>query len=121
MRLTAEATCLSWIPPTAVEGAFKLPFGLGMAHYDSPPPDASPDVDVLLSTDAIRFANQLEAWIDVEAGRIGGQGMTGGGRLGSTTVRLRKAGITFAAVALPDLIAPAEVLSDRVRFRQTCG
>jgi hypothetical protein len=92
-----------------------------MAHYDRPPPDASPDVDVLLSTDAIRFANQLEAWIDVEAGRIGGQGMTGGGRLGSTTVRLRKAGITFAAVALPDLIAPAEVLSDRVRFRQTCG
>jgi hypothetical protein len=121
MRLTAEATCLSWIPRSAVEGAFKLPFGLGVAHYDRPPPDASPDVDALLSADAIRFANQLRAWIDVEDGRIHGQGMTGGGRLGSTTVRLRRAGLTFAAVALPDLVSPPEVLSDRVRFRQTCG
>jgi hypothetical protein len=37
------------------------------------------------------------------------------------TVRLRKAGLTFAAVALPDLVAPPEVLEDRIRFRQTCG
>jgi hypothetical protein len=29
--------------------------------------------------------------------------------------------LTFAAVALPDLVAPPEVLADRVRFRQTCG
>jgi hypothetical protein len=121
MRLTAEATCLSWIPRTAVEGAFKLPFGLGVAHYDSPPPDALPDVGMLLCGDAIRFANQLQAWIDVEDGRICGHGMSGGGRLGSTTVRLRKAGLTFAAVALPDLVAPPEVLPDGVRFRQTCG
>jgi hypothetical protein len=121
MRLTAEATCLSWIPRTAVEGAFKLPFGLGVAHYDSPPPDASPDVPGLLCADAIRFANQLQAWIDVEDGRVLGHGMTGGGRLGSTTVRLRKAGLTFAAVAVPDLVATPEVLTDGVRFRQTCG
>jgi hypothetical protein len=78
-------------------------------------------LDALLGADAIRFANQLRAWIDVEDGRIRGQGMTGGGRLGSTTVRLRKAGLTFAAVALPDLVEPPEVLADGVRFRQTCG
>jgi hypothetical protein len=41
--------------------------------------------------------------------------------LGSTTVRLRKAGLTFAAVALPDLVAPPEVMAEGVRFRQTCG
>ena len=121
MRLTAEATCLSWIPRTAVEGAFKVPFGLGVAHYDEPPPDLSPDVEALLSADAIRFANQLRAWIDFEGGRICGHGMTGGGRLGSTTLRLRKRGLTFAGVALPDLVAPPEVLADGVRFRQTCG
>jgi hypothetical protein len=121
MRLTAEATCLSWIPRTAVEGAFKLPFGLGLAHYDKPPPDSSPDVDGLLFADAIRFANQVRAWIDVEDGHISGHGMSGGGRLGSTTVRVKKAAMTFAGVALPDLVESPEVLTDRVRFRQTCG
>jgi hypothetical protein len=121
MRMTAEATCLSWIPRTAVEGAFKVPFGWGVAHYDKPPPDASPDIDALLCGDAIRFANQLQAWIDVEDGHIAGHGMTGGGRLGSTTVRLKKTGVTFAGVAMPDLAEPPEVLADRVRFRQTCG
>ena len=35
-RVEATATCLSWIPPQAVEGVFKLPFGLGVAHYDKP-------------------------------------------------------------------------------------
>jgi hypothetical protein len=43
-RVEATATCLSWIPPRAVEGVFKLPFGLGVAHYDKPPPDSAPDV-----------------------------------------------------------------------------
>src|SRR6516225_9993184 len=121
MRLTAGATCLSWIPRTAVEGAFELPFGWGVAHYDNPPPDAFPDVDGLLRGDAIRFANQVRAWIDVEDGRVSGHGMSGGGRLGSTTVRLKNAGLTFAGVALPDLVGPTEVLPDRVRFRQTSG
>jgi hypothetical protein len=121
MRLTAEATCLSWIPPAAVEGVFELPFGRGIAHYDKPPPDESPDVDLLLDADAIRFANQVRARIDVQDGRICDHGMTGGGRLGSTTVHLRKRGHTFAGVALPDLVAEPEVFADRVRFRQTCG
>jgi hypothetical protein len=104
-----------------VEGVFKLPFGRGIAHYDKPPPDKSPDVDALLDADAIRFANQVCAWIDVEDGLICDHGMTGGGRLGSTTVRLRKQGHTFAGVPLPDLVAEPEVFADRVRFRQTCG
>jgi hypothetical protein len=47
--------------------------------------------------------------------------MTGGGRLGSTTVRLRSRGLTFAGVALPDLTPPPEVYPDRVRFTQTAG
>jgi hypothetical protein len=67
MRYQASATCLSWIPPTAVEG------------------------------------------------------MSGGGRLGSTTLRLRTRGLTFAGVALPDMAPPPEVQGDRVRFTQTAG
>ena len=121
MRYEATATCLSWIPPTAVEGVFSLPFGLGVAHYDQPPRDELPDVAALLSADAIRFANQLHAWIEVENGRITSHGRSGGGRLGSTTVRLRSRGLTFAGIALPDLVPPPEVHRDRVRFTQTAG
>ena len=121
MRYQATATCLSWIPPTAVEGVFSLPFGLGVAHYDQPPPDELPDLDALLSADAIRFANQLHAWIEVDGGQVTAHGMWGGGRLGSTTVRLRSHGMTFAGVALPDLTPPPEVHGDRVRFTQTAG
>jgi hypothetical protein len=121
MRYEATATCLSWIPPTAVEGVFSLPFGLGAAHYDHPPPDELPDLDALLSADAIRFANQLHAWIETDGSQITAHGRSGGGRLGSTTVRLRSHGLTFAGVALPDLTPPADVHSDRVRFTQTAG
>jgi len=121
MRYEAAATCLSWIPPTAVEGVFSLPFGLGVAHYDQPPPDELPDVEALLSADAIRLANQLHAWIEVEDGQVTSHGRSGGGRLGSTTVRLRSRGLTFAAVALPDLVPPPEVDRNRVRFTQTAG
>ena len=121
MRYEATATCLSWIPPTAVQGVFSLPFGLGIAHYDQPPPDDLPDVETLLAADAIRFANQLQGWIEVEDGRITSHGMSGGGRLGSTTVRLRSHGLTFAGIALPDLVPPPRVRRDRVVFSQTAG
>jgi hypothetical protein len=121
LRHEAAATCLSWIPPTAVQGVFSLPFGLGIAHYDQPPPDELPDVEALLAADAIRFANQLHAWIEVEEGRITSHGMSGQGRLGSTTVRLRSHGLTFAGVALPDLVPPVQVHRDRIVFTQTAG
>ena len=99
MRIDATATCLSWIPPTAVEGVFSLPFGLGVAHYDQPPPEEFPDVEALLSGDAIRFANTLDGWIEVEDGQVVSYGMAGRGWLGSTTVRLLSRGLTFAGVA----------------------
>jgi hypothetical protein len=120
-RIAASATCLSWIPPQAVEGAFKLPFSLGVTHYDAPPPHSAPDVDGLLAADAIRFANRLQAWIDVTDGQITSYGIDGGGRLGTTTVRLASRVITFAGVAMPDLTPPPEVYPDRIRFTQTAG
>ena len=121
MRYEATATCLSWIPPTAVEGVFSLPFGLGVAHFDQPPPDQLQEIEALLSADAIRFANQLHAWIEVQDSQIIAHGMSGGGHLGSTTVRLRSHRLTFAGVALPDIVPPPEVHADRVRFIQTAG
>jgi len=50
-----------------------------MAHFDQPPPDQLPEIKALLSADAIRFANQLHAWIEVTDGQITAYGMSGGG------------------------------------------
>ena len=38
MRIESSVTAISWIPSEAVEGLPKLPFTMGMAHYDDPPP-----------------------------------------------------------------------------------
>jgi hypothetical protein len=122
VRFEASAICLSWIPPQAVEGMFKIPFSLGVAHYDAPPPDSSPDVDALLAADAIRFANDLRGWVEVDDdGRIVDCGMSGRGRLGSTTMRLRSRGMTFAGVALPEITEPPTVESEKTTFVQTAG
>ena len=117
---------VSWIPSEAVTGAvFRVPFQVGMAHYDDPPPDQIDDVAAYLATDRARFANQLEAWIEVRDGQVVDFGQHGRGMIGATTLRLGRFDATFAAVALPDRQS-AEPLSDgpgptAVRFEQTAG
>jgi hypothetical protein len=68
----------------------KLPFELGVGHYDEPPPDrlAPGDPERLRDADRFREANQLEAWIEVENGTVVDAGHEGGGLVGSTTFRL---------------------------------
>jgi hypothetical protein len=39
MRVEGSVTAISWIPSEAIEGLPKLPFELGVGHYDEPPPD----------------------------------------------------------------------------------
>ena len=125
MRITGSFTAVSWIPSEAVTGLAKLPFGSGLAHYDQPPPDAigqpGATIEELRDADRFRFANHLAAWIDVDDdGRVVDSGYAGGGLLGSTTISVG-AGITIAAVALPDKQAEPEVGPGRVRFLQTAG
>jgi hypothetical protein len=77
MRFDAAVTSISWIPSEAVEGMTKMPFETGVAHYDVPPPEAVEGVatlDELRVADRFRFANRLEAWIEVEDGTITGYG-----------------------------------------------
>src|SRR6266545_4708762 len=68
MRTESSVTSLSWIPREAVEGLPRLPWDVGIAHYDPPPPDIIDDPGALVAADAARFANQLRAWIEVENG-----------------------------------------------------
>lgn len=122
MRIESSVTSISWIPSEAISGlAAKLPFEVGMTHYDQPPPDVIDDLEVLRSADRLRFANHLAAWVEVDDGRVVGYGQEGGGVIGSTTVKLGTRRVTFGAVAYPDLRPPPEDSGTAVRFVQTAG
>jgi hypothetical protein len=121
MRYESSVTSLSWIPSEAVEGTTRVPFEVGVAHYDPPPPDELESLDALREADRFRFANQLSAWIEVDNSNIVDAGYSGGGQIGSTTVRVGGLSHVFQAVALPDIQRPPEFGSDWVRFSQTAG
>lgn len=121
MRIESSVTSLSWIPSEAVKGMTRLPFEMGVAHYDPPPPDVLDDLDALRKADRFRFANQLRAWIEVEDGRVVAWGQTGAGHIGSTTVQMGPKAVVFQAVAFPDLQPEPEVSEAAVRFVQTAG
>jgi hypothetical protein len=99
----------------------KLPFQRGVAHYDLPPPDVLDDLESLRDADAFRFANRLEAWIEVEDGRITGFGQTGGGMIGSTRLQLGPKAKVFPGVSFRELRPEPEVSDTSVRFVQTAG
>jgi hypothetical protein len=121
MRIESSVTSLSWIPQGAVEGFNRLSFGLGVAHYDPPPPEVLGDLDELEATDRFRFANRLAAWIEVQDGRIVNAGQSGGGRINVTKVGYGPASIAFTPVALPDLRPDPEIGPTWARFVQTAG
>jgi hypothetical protein len=100
----------------------KLGFTLGVSHYDEAPPAELGDLVVWRDADRFRFANHLAGWIDADVGgQITGYGYTGGGLIGSTTLRLGRSSTTFAAVSYPDIQHEPEVGDGWVRFRQTTG
>lgn len=126
MRIESTVVSISWIPSESISGSLRRGFDLGLAHYDSPPPDtvAGPaEVRALRDADRLRFANVLGGWAEVEDGRVTGAGWLGhsGLLMGSTTMRLARLGATFRGYSLPVLQPPAESSADRVRFRQTVG
>ena len=70
MRIESSVTAVSWIPSEAVEGLPKIPFTMGVAHYDDPPPDVIEDLDAMREADAFREANELRAFIEVGRRRL---------------------------------------------------
>lgn len=121
VRIESSVTTISWIPSEAVTGMTKLPFELGVAHYDQPPPGVIGDLEGLCAADRFRFANHLQAWIEVRDGTIIDWGQAGSGRMGVTKLRLGRREITFTALALPDLRPDPQVGEGWVRFAQTAG
>ena len=121
MRIESSVVSISWIPSEAVAGMTKLPFEVGVAHYDQPLPDVIKSIDELRENDAFRFANELRAWVEVEDGKIVNVGHEGKGHIGSTTMRLGKRSMTFPAVPLPDIQPDPDWSASSARFVQTCG
>lgn len=122
MRRSSSVTSVSWIPSEAIPGLMKIPFELGVGHYDAPLPDQLGDLAAWRDADRFRFANRLAAWIEVDdSGQITASGHAGGGMIGSTTVRLGRSSTTFVAVSYPDLQNEPELGDGWARFRQTVG
>ena len=120
-RVESSVTSLSWIPMDAMRGVGKLAADLGIGRWDPPPPERLGRVEELVATGAVRFANQLRAWVEVEGGRIVGHGQLGGGQLGPTILRVGPRRLEFPPVALPDLRPDPQVGPTWVRFAQTTG
>jgi Cyclic nucleotide-binding domain len=104
-----------------VEGFNRLSFGLRVAHFDPPPPEVLGDLDELQATDRFRFVNRLEAWIEMEDGRILDAVQGGGGRVNVTKVGYGPASIAFAPIVLPELRPDLEIGPTWARFVQTAG
>ena len=121
MRIEASVTSITWIPSEAIRGMPKLPFELGMAHYDDPPPDRLVDLDAMHEHDMFRQANELKAFIEVEDGEILGQGYIGHGRIGVARIKLGPRELAFATVQYPLLQAEPEIGDGWVRFVQSAG
>ena len=138
MRIESSVTAVSWVPLDCVEGGQRLHFHVGAAQYDDPPPGHLDDLQGLLAAGRVRLANQLQAFIEVDGGRIVGHGQSGQGQVGAPGHPARSASgsgsgpggspgaappafVGFAAVPLPDL-RPDPVVGDGwVRFGQTAG
>ena len=122
MRIQSSVTSLSWIPSEAIPGATKLPFTLGINHYDAPPPDRLDDLGALHAAGRFRFANRLEAWIDVDDdGRITAAGHSGSGLIGYTVFTAGGRSMAVPGVAYPDIQREPEFTADGVRFVQAVG
>ena len=121
MRIESSVTAVSWIPSEAIEGMTRLPFDMGLFHYDDPPPDHIQDLDALHDKDAFREANELRAWIVVEDGKITSYGHAGRSLIGSTRLKIGPRQVAFPGIALTTLRPEPTVTETSVRFVQTVG
>jgi hypothetical protein len=125
MKRKSSITSLSCIPSEAIEGSMRVPFDVGAAHYDPPPPDAIENLTALKAlrdSDRFRFANRLSAWIEVDKdGNVTDAGYDGGGHMGATTMKIGRVARTFEAIALPDIQRRIKQTKNSATFEQTCG
>jgi cyclic nucleotide-binding protein len=121
MRIESSVTSLSWIPSEAISGVMRLPFDLGPVHYDDPPPDRINDIPEIARSGAVRFVNELRAWVEVENESIVGHGHSGRGWMGRTKLGFGSRKLLFPTIPMPDIRPEPETRGNGVRFVQTTG
>jgi Cyclic nucleotide-binding domain len=121
MRFESAVTAISWIPSEAVEGLPKIPFSMGVTHYDDPPPDRIGDVDAMREADLFREANELRAYVEVDDGKIVDAGHLGCGHIGVARMKVGPRELSVAAVAMPTLQSEPEIGDGWARFTQAAG
>lgn len=121
MRFERSVTSISWLPAQAVQGIIALPFELGVTRYDPPPPDRIDDLDRMGEQGAFRFANHLNAFIEVEDGQAVGWGHLGKGMISGSEVHFGPARLRFTPVLYPVLRPEPIRDGDGVTFVQTVG
>lgn len=126
MCVNASVSSLSWIPSEAVRGVSRVPFDLGVSHYDAPPPDrlgGLADLESLCLSDRARFGHRLCGRARVRDGAVveAVYDDTSRGVIGGTTVGLARASARFLGVELPCLRQPPRVDATTAVFAQTFG
>jgi len=121
VRIESSVTSLSWIPSEAIGGIMRAPFDIGPMHYDDPPGEQLTDIPALVRSGAVRFVNELRAWIDVDGGRIVAQGHSGRGWMGRTKLGFGSKKLLYPTIGMHDLRPEPEVGAQSVRFVQTTG
>ncbi len=122
MRIESSVTSVSWIPEGSVSGLARVPFSLGVTHYDDRPRTRLGDIDALRADPNVREVNRLEAWIEVHDGRINRSGYgRNSGFVGSTCLDLGVTRVTVSGRARPVLRRRPLVSAQTARFVQTIG
>jgi len=121
VRIESAVRSISWIPSEAIPGVMRLPFDIGPMHYDDPPGEQLTDIPALVRSGAVRFVNELRAWIDVEGGRIVAHGHSGRGWMGRTKLGFGSKKLLYPTIGMHDLRPQPEVGAQSVRFVQTTG
>lgn len=83
LRHTVAETSLSWIPSEVMTPVIGVPMDLGISSDDDPTPDRIGDLETLRAADRFRFANHLEARVEVDGDEIVDAGYSGGGMIGA--------------------------------------
>jgi cyclic nucleotide-binding protein len=122
MRIESSITSISWIPSEAIQSVLvAMPFEVGIGRYDPPPPEVIDDFDELKRSEAFRFANLLNAYADVEEGRIVGAGYLGEAHLSVTRMRLGPRELVFEPTQFLPIRKDPEIGDGWVKFVQTAG
>ena len=121
MRFERSVTSISWLPSRAVQGVISLPFELGVTRYDPPPPDRIDDLEKMAEQGAFRFANHLNAFIEVEGGQAVRWGHLGKGMISGSEVHFGPARLRFTPVLYPVLRPEPTSEGGGVTFVQTVG